>query len=165
MATTTIFIAFTAGNLRSHSLHTVTQRKSKAFFRNLIDLASFEENAKNITFMYNFTGGGASHFTGGVIALPWLRHWYHVQSAQKYELTSDHGLLYNAHCLVSSPLYSSLWCDQSSLLWCDSMFQYDDTISASAIEQNNRNSTVRVHARAAFSTSLVGHLSACNLRL
>ena len=30
-ATTTIFITFTAGNLRSHSLHTVTQRKSKTF--------------------------------------------------------------------------------------------------------------------------------------
>ena len=27
------------------------------FFRNLIDLVSFEKNAKNIILMYNFTGG------------------------------------------------------------------------------------------------------------
>ena len=45
------------------------------FFRNLIDLVSFEKNAKNITFTYNFTGG-ARHFTGGVIAPPWLRHCF-----------------------------------------------------------------------------------------
>ena len=77
------------------------------------------------------------------------------RSAQSH--TCDNRLLYEAHCvhcLVSSPLYSSLW-------W-DSMFQYDDISALYLKQQNNRNSAV--HARAAFSMSLVGHFSTCYLR-
>ena len=45
------------------------------------------------------------------------------------------------------------------------MFQYDDITSASLYKQeNNRNSTVCVHARAAFSISLMGYLSTSYIR-
>ena len=53
-----LFLSLLQRETYARIVYTLLHRgNQKLLFRNLIDLVSFEENAKNITFLYNFTGG------------------------------------------------------------------------------------------------------------